>query len=311
MIDQKSVAGEAGSQLPVGAERGRGRRLRLRYELLGCALHGHLLASSAQAESSGQRDLLTRIDPDHDGVRWFRCLRCDAWIPMLDAGGGTSTGAASVAPVQVPLRGRPLRDRVVLRIIAIDRIVHLVLIGALAVAIFLFADHRQQLLGDYTRVLNRLQAAVGGPLTDTPGAGILRDLDRLFSLSPGRLYLYGIAIAAYALINGIEAVGLWGARRWAEYLTLIEVGVFLPIEVHELFVRVSPLKLITLVLNLAVFAYLLFAHRLFGLRGGGHADRAEKERDTGWPPLQRTTPWPSGSAAPVPADGPSPADRSI
>ncbi len=179
-----------------------------------------------------------------------------------------------------------------LRLIAVDRVIHFLLIGAVAVAIFLFAKNRQKLEGDYTRVLNRLQAAVGGPLTDTPGRGILHDLDRLFAVPSGRLYLYGVAIAVYALVNGIEAIGLWRARRWAEYLTLVETAVFLPIEIHELFVRVSALKIITLLLNLAVVIYLLFAHRLFGVRGGGHADQAEKTRDTGWPPLQRTTPWP-------------------
>ena len=40
-------------------------------------------------------------------------------------------------------------------------------------------------------------------------------------------------------------------------------------------------------------AYLLFAKRLFGLSGGGKAERAEQERDTGWAPLERATPRPS------------------
>jgi hypothetical protein len=51
------------------------------------------------------------------------------------------------------------------------------------------------------------------------------------------------------------------------------------------------LKIVTLVLNLVVVAYLLYAHRLFGVRGGGRADRAEREADTGWPALERATPW--------------------
>ena len=247
---------------------------------------------SAAAAASGHADLLVIEDDRHPRVTWHRCLRCDAWaalngpVPMRRTKGNTSEA------VELPLRGRPLRDRFVLRLIAVDRIIHFLLIGAVAVAIFLFARNRKQLEGDYTRVLNRLQAAVGGPLTDTPGRGLLHDLDRLFAVAPGRLYLYGAAIALYALVNGIEAFGLWRARRWAEYLTFVETAVFLPIEIHELFVRVSPLKIVTLLLNLAVVIYLLFAHRLFGVRGGGRADEAEKARDTGWPPLARTTPWP-------------------
>lgn len=173
------------------------------------------------------------------------------------------------------------------------------LIGAVAVVIFLFADHRSALQGSYTRILNRLQGAVGGPLSDTTHTGLLHDLDRLFAVPTGRLYLYGAVIAVYAGVNGIEAVGLWRARRWAEYLTLIEVAVLLPVEIHELTVRISLLKILTMLINLAVVAYLLWAHRLFGVRGGGRADQAEKDRDTGWEPLQRTTPWTLPAPAPL------------
>lgn len=117
-------------------------------------------------------------------------------------------------------------------------------------------------------------------------------MNRLFTIPVGTLYLYGVGIAVYALVNGIEAVGSWSARRWAEYLTLVEVVVLLPIEIHELTISLSPLKILTLVLNLAVVAYLLWVHRLLGVRGGGRADRAEKEHDSGWAPFYRTTPGP-------------------
>jgi hypothetical protein len=40
----------------------------------------------------------------------------------------------------------------------------------------------------------------------------------------------------------------------------------------------------------AVVVYLLLAKRLFGLRGGAEADRVERERDGGWPAVQRATP---------------------
>jgi hypothetical protein len=41
----------------------------------------------------------------------------------------------------------------------------------------------------------------------------------------------------------------------------------------------------------AIAVYLLLAKRLFGLRGGGRAEQAERERDTGWPALEAATPW--------------------
>ena len=52
------------------------------------------------------------------------------------------------------------------------------------------------------------------------------------------------------------------------------------------------MKIVTLLLNVAVVAYLLWAHRLLGLRGGGRADQAEHDRDTGWDALERATPRP-------------------
>ena len=51
-------------------------------------------------------------------------------------------------------------------------------------------------------------------------------------------------------------------------------------------------------------AYLLYAKRLFGLRGGARADEEIREHDVGWEALERTAPEallaesrPSGSAA--------------
>jgi hypothetical protein len=126
----------------------------------------------------------------------------------------------------------------------------------------------------------------------------------LFGFSITNLYLAGTAIAAYALLEGVEAVGLWYGRRWAEYLTFIATIIFVPYEVYELTKGVSALKLVALILNLAVVAYLLIAKRLFGLHGGGKAERAEHDSDTGWPPIERATPVPS---APFPATpGPLP-----
>ncbi len=46
-------------------------------------------------------------------------------------------------------------------------------------------------------------------------------------------------------------------------------------------------------LNVAVVVYLLVAKRLFGLRGGGKAERAEHDRDIGWAPIERATPIPA------------------
>jgi len=54
----------------------------------------------------------------------------------------------------------------------------------------------------------------------------------------------------------------------------------------------SALKIITLIINLAIVVYLLVSKRLFGLRGGGRAERAEREADVGWDAIERATPRP-------------------
>ncbi len=91
-------------------------------------------------------------------------------------------------------------------------------------------------------------------------------------------------------MQGVEAIGLWLGRRWAEYLTFVETVVFVPYEIYELTKSVTALKVLTLVINLAIVAYLLFSKRLFGLRGGGRAERAEYDADVGWPAIERATP---------------------
>jgi uncharacterized membrane protein (DUF2068 family) len=87
-------------------------------------------------------------------------------------------------------------------------------------------------------------------------------------------------------------VGLWYQRRWAEYLTFAATTLLLPLEAFELTRGVSPFKLTALVINLAIVAYLVWAKRLFGFRGGVAAERAARARDVGWAALQRTAPGP-------------------
>jgi len=79
-------------------------------------------------------------------------------------------------------------------------------------------------------------------------------------------------------------------RRWAEYLTFIATPLLLPLDIYELTHKLSALKIVTLVLNIAVVVYLLLAKRLFGLRGGAQAEREERQRDSGWPAIERATP---------------------
>ena len=78
--------------------------------------------------------------------------------------------------------------------------------------------------------------------------------------------------------------------------------VFVPYEIYELTKSISALKIVTLVINLAIVIYLVYAKRLFGVRGGGKVERAELERDTGWPAIERATPQPRQTPAATATD---------
>jgi uncharacterized membrane protein (DUF2068 family) len=272
---------------PPGTERPRRFRPKLRYELIGCALHGHELLGTEVAEVRPEDALLMR--EDSDGVRWYRCLRCDSWLPLPPPTEPQRRFLRPRAEISLPLRGKALRDKYVLRLIALDRFAHFVVLGLLAAAILLFRQNEAVLNGYWVGFLRNLQGGVGGPVRDT-NTGLLGELGKLFRITSTHLLLVAVALGAYALLEGVEAVGLWMTRRWAEYLTFVATAVLLTPELYELSQRISPLKLLTLLINLAVVVYLLFAKRLFGLRGGGRADEAERERDSGWAALERTLP---------------------
>jgi uncharacterized membrane protein (DUF2068 family) len=268
-----------------GAARSRERR-GARYELIGCSFHGHELVGTDAAKLRQQDSAFAR---EIDGVRWYRCLRCDSWWTMPVPTAPTVEFPPDRDHIDLPLRGRALRDRYVLRLIAIDRSVRVVVLAPIATAIFLFARHRDELRHDYTKVLAALQTASGNPVNDFATS----ELSKLFALSTTKLYLAGVALTLYAVVLAFEGVGLWLAKRWAEYLTLVETGVFVPFEIYELTHSVSALKVLALVINLAVVLYLLIRKRLFGVRGGASADREERYRESGWPAFDRSGPPPA------------------
>jgi uncharacterized membrane protein (DUF2068 family) len=280
------------SHVPApGTEKPRRYRPKLRYELIGCGLHGHELLGTDAAELRPQDAVFAR---ESGGLRWYRCLRCDSWLALPPPDRPVRKYPPSRDEIALPLRGRPLRDRYVLRLIAVDRIVHFLALGALAAAVLLFADNRATLNQDFTRILKDLQGGAGGPVASSK-RGIVHDLQSLFAFSVSSLYMIGAAIAAYAVLEGVEAIGLWLGKRWAEYLTFVATVVFVPYEVYELTKSVTWLKVVALVINVAIAVYLLLAKRLFGMRGGGRAERAEHEADVGWPAIDRATPHPTAT----------------
>ena len=261
-------------------------RPRFHYELLVCGLRGHeLIGTDARA----LRPIDAILAREIDGVRWHRCLRCDSWLPIPPERPPAREHPPEQTEIELPLRGRPLRDKIVLRAIAIDRAIHFVILTALAVAVFLIATDQVDLRDRFYAVLSAFHGGLGGP-TDGSGGGLAHRIGDLLSQPNGRLHLIGVVLAVYAVLEGVEAVGLWMQKRWAEYLTLVATAGLLPLEIYELYERVTALKIVALIVNLAVVAYLLYAKRLFGIRGGAEAEEALRERDMGWTSLTSSSP---------------------
>ena len=67
----------------------------------------------------------------------------------------------------------------------------------------------------------------------------------------------GIAFI-YASVRLIEAYGLWHDRKWAEWFAALSGAIYLPIEVYEMGVHFSMLKLLIFTLNGLIVAYLSY-----------------------------------------------------
>src|SRR3954451_6812733 len=130
---------------------------RLHWELLVCGTAGHELIGLDAAElrpgvAVGAREI--------GGLRWHRCLRCDSWLPLPPPAAPARRHPPERDEIQLPLRGRPLRDKIVLRVIAIDRALHFVILALLAGAIFVLAAKRSELRAVFYRLLSDIEGTV-------------------------------------------------------------------------------------------------------------------------------------------------------
>jgi len=253
---------------PVEGRMGR----RWHPETFVCAFRGHA-APATSARRLGSADWLVGVEAVGGG-HLGRCLRCDAWV-LADPATADRDEIGDVAGLAVPERGKKLRDALVLKLIAVNRGIHAVVFALLAVGL-LFLRARLGGLQDQARALVRnAGGGLAGTGQDTSRTFLLKGLNRLVGLDPKTLGILFLTSVTYCLIEGVEAVGLWRGRRWAEYLTAVATAGFLPLEIDELVKRVTVGRLLALTVNLAVLVYLVWAKRLFGLRGGVQEDDLE------------------------------------
>jgi len=79
-------------------------------------------------------------------------------------------------------------------------------------------------------------------------------IDAAANTTDSRLWFAALIGFVYSAFRFVEAYGLWFCRTWAEWLALVSGGVYLPLEVYELYRRVTWMRATALVANLVVVA---------------------------------------------------------
>ena len=91
------------------------------------------------------------------------------------------------------------------------------------------------------------------------------------SVDPKKLQELGSGSFIYAGLFAVEGTGLVLRKRWAEYLTIIITGSFIPFEIYEMVEHKSIAKGIVIAVNIAIVIYLVVDLRHGHRRGRGHA----------------------------------------
>jgi uncharacterized membrane protein (DUF2068 family) len=238
------------------------------WSLLSCGRGGHVTYAPDEPALRGR---LTAQTPS--GEAW-RCLRCGTFVIGPAAGGGPAVAAPRVR------RGNEVRSAFILRIFAIERFLRALVIAAAAFGVWRLSYSHTSLEHEFDRALpdvRRLYLDLGFNFSQSKLVGLVNHALELNSRTLGYL---AIGLAAYAIIEIVEGIGLWLQKRWGEYFAMVATSIFLPYEVYDLTVKITALRLLTFLINLALVVYLVVTRRLFGVRGGKKAYEARLREDS-------------------------------
>ena len=281
------------------------------WSLLQCARRGHITYAP---DEPGLRDRLSTTTAA--GPSW-RCLRCGTFVP----GEPVTAGPGHLAPRV--RRGKELRGVAILRFFAVERAVRTVVVVLVAYAVWRFQSSRAPFVQAFNHELPRLEPLFSHLGYDLDQSKLVAEIRRAFTLDSATLRWFAVGLLVYAAIEVTEAAGLWLAKRWGEYFAMVATSAGLPLEIYELAHKITMLRAGAFLLNVALVVYLVYAKRLFGVRGGAEAyearlrsesimefaieahSRAEAQR-----PVPATSGGPAGRPAgqaqspPPPVDGP-------
>jgi uncharacterized membrane protein (DUF2068 family) len=232
------------------------------WNLYRCGRAGHI--TYAPDEPAIREHLHARTATDE----LWRCVRCGTFVI------GPPDGSGAVAQAPVVRRGKEIRSEIILRLFAIERFLRFLLFGALAYGVFRFGQSHQTIEQAFKRdipIFRSLFHQLGWNIDHSSILGLFR---KALRLTPNTLHLLAVGLAVFAVVEGIEGVGLWLAKRWGEYFAAAVTALGLPYEIYDLTTKITATRIILFILNLALVLYLILTKRLFGARGGKRAYEA-------------------------------------
>jgi uncharacterized membrane protein (DUF2068 family) len=226
------------------------------WSLFSCAREGHVTYAPDEPEL---RERL--MAPTAHGPAW-RCLRCGTFV----TDGQHSSGPAAAAPM--PRRGKEIRSQLILRVFAVERFLRFLIFAIAAFGVWRFKYDRASIERAYNNDLPDIRALYRDLGFNVNNSRLLGLIHESLTLTPRTLTYLAIGLAAYALIELVESVGLWLGQRWGEYFAMVATSVFLPYEIYELVGKITWLRVTAFAINLLLVIYLVWTRRLFGIRGG-------------------------------------------
>lgn len=203
----------------------------------------------------------------------WQCLRCGAYVPGAPHGSGPADSAPAIR------RGKQIRSEFILRLFAIERMIRVVIFGAVAYGIWHFAGSRLTITEAIDRdipIIRTFARQLGFSLNHA----LFDKIHTLLHISSSNLHLLALGVAGLALVSAIEAFALWQGHRWGEYFAMIVTSLGLPFEIYELSKAITITKMTLFILNLLLVVYLVYTRRLFGARGGKKAYEARLRADS-------------------------------
>jgi uncharacterized membrane protein (DUF2068 family) len=229
------------------------------WSLFGCARKGHLTYAPDEPE------LRERLTAATAGGQAWRCLRCGAFV----TDGQHGSGPAAEAPLV--RRGKELRSDLILKVFAVERFLRFLVLGAAAYGVWRFKYDRAGIQRSFDNALPAIRDLYQDMGFNVNNSHLIGLIERAFTLDSRTLTWLALALAAYAVIELVESIGLWQGQRWGEYFAMVATSVFIPYEIYDLTVKVTWLRLLAFLVNLLLVFYLVWTKRLLCARGGKKA----------------------------------------